>query len=54
MNEAAAVITNHAFEQLGFEELVFSNVVGNTASRRVKESRLLGRKTAEQIEEFPP
>ena len=47
MTEAAAAMTDYAFEQLGFEELIFSNAVGNTAARRVKESRLLGRNTAE-------
>ncbi len=45
MTEATAVTTTFAFEQLGFQKLVFSNAVGNVGSRRVKEkgnARLLG------------
>jgi RimJ/RimL family protein N-acetyltransferase len=37
MTEAVAPITDYAFNKLGFEVLYFSNAVGNTASRRVKE-----------------
>jgi RimJ/RimL family protein N-acetyltransferase len=37
MTEAVAPVTDYAFNNLGFERLVFSNAVGNVASRRVKE-----------------
>lgn len=37
MTEAVAPVTKYAFNKLGFEVLYFSNAVGNTASRRVKE-----------------
>lgn len=37
MTEAVAPVTKFAFEVLGFEKLVFSNALGNTRSRRVKE-----------------
>jgi RimJ/RimL family protein N-acetyltransferase len=37
MTEANYPILNYAFNQLGFEKLVFANAVGNIASRKVKE-----------------
>lgn len=37
MTEAVAPVTEHAFNQLGFDKLVFANAVGNTRSRRIKE-----------------
>jgi [ribosomal protein S5]-alanine N-acetyltransferase len=37
MTEATTVITDHAFDELGFEALIFSNAVGNVRSRRIKE-----------------
>jgi len=37
MTEAVAPIINYAFNELGFEKLVFSNALGNDKSRRVKE-----------------
>ena len=37
MTEAVAPVTEYAFEQLGFETLVFSNARGNDRSRRIKE-----------------
>ena len=37
MTEAVGPVTDYAFNFLGFEKLVFSNAVGNLASRRVKE-----------------
>lgn len=37
MTEAVAPITEYAFTQLGFEELIFSNALGNVKSRRIKE-----------------
>ena len=49
MTEAVAPITDYAFKELGFEVLYFSNALGNTASRRVKEksgATLLGLRPA--------
>ncbi|MFO7539871.1 MAG: GNAT family N-acetyltransferase [Chloroflexota bacterium] len=37
MTEAVTPVVDYAFDQLGFEKLVFSNARGNIASRRVKE-----------------
>lgn len=37
MTEATEPITEHAFNDLDFEKLLFANAVGNRASRRVKE-----------------
>lgn len=37
MTEAVEPIIDHAFHKLGFETLVFSNALGNIASRKVKE-----------------
>lgn len=37
MAEACDSVTDFAFEQLGFEELVFSNALGNERSARIKE-----------------
>jgi len=37
MPEAAEAVNSHAFNELGFERLVFSNAVENKNSRRVKE-----------------
>lgn len=37
MTEAVVPIMDYAFTDLGFEKLVFSNALGNTKSRRVKE-----------------
>lgn len=37
MTEAVVPVTAHAFNDLGFDMLVFTNAVGNTRSRRVKE-----------------
>lgn len=37
MSEAVEPVMDHAFDELGFEKLVFANAVGNKASRRVKE-----------------
>ena len=37
MTEAVVTITSYAFSVLCFERLVFSNAVGNVASRRIKE-----------------
>lgn len=37
MTEAVEPVMDYAFNQLGFEKLVFANAVGNTRSRRVKE-----------------
>lgn len=37
MSEAADAVTDHAFEELGFDKLVLSNALGNERSRRIKE-----------------
>ena len=37
MTEAVFPVMDFAFESLGFNELIFSNAVGNLASRRIKE-----------------
>lgn len=37
MTEAVAPIMDYAFEDLGFEKLIFANAVGNIKSRRIKE-----------------
>ena len=37
MSEACDAITSHAFQELGFQELIFSNAVGNHRSARIKE-----------------
>ena len=37
MTEAVIPVMDYAFDELGFETLVFANAVGNTASRRIKE-----------------
>ena len=37
MTEAVAPITDYAFAELGFDELIFENAVANLRSRRVKE-----------------
>jgi len=45
MTEAVAPVNDFAFDQLGFEKLIFSNAKGNTHSHRVKVktgARLLG------------
>ncbi len=37
MTEAVEPIIDHAFTDLGFERLIFTNAVGNQRSRRIKE-----------------
>lgn len=37
MAEAVTVVNDFAFAQAGFERLIFSNALGNSASRRIKE-----------------
>ncbi len=37
MTEATNAVTAHAFNNLGFENLTFSNALGNLRSRRIKE-----------------
>lgn len=53
MTEACEAVNGFAFEGLGFESLVFSNAVGNLASRRIKEKTgavLLGQRPAEFVD----
>lgn len=37
MTEAVVPVMNYAFDELGFEKLVFANAKGNSKSRRIKE-----------------
>lgn len=37
MTESVKPVMDYAFDQLGFEKLIFTNAVGNSRSRRVKE-----------------
>lgn len=37
MTEALLPLTDYAFNDLGFEKLIFSNALGNNKSRRIKE-----------------
>ena len=37
MTEAVIPITDYAFNELGFQKLIFENAVGNSRSRRIKE-----------------
>ncbi|MCM5511061.1 GNAT family N-acetyltransferase [Vibrio sp. SCSIO 43169] len=37
MTEAAYAVNDYAFNELGFEKLIFSNALGNMRSRKVKE-----------------
>ncbi|QDK37851.1 GNAT family N-acetyltransferase [Bdellovibrio sp. NC01] len=53
MTEAVAPVMDYAFDELGFEVLVFANALGNVGSRRVKEktgARLLGVKPAKFVD----
>lgn len=52
MTEAVEPVTGFAFEKLGFDKLVFTNALGNTRSRRVKEktgARLIDVKPAKFV-----
>lgn len=49
MTEAVQPVMDYAFDRLGFEKLIFSNALGNTRSRRIKEktgARLIGTRPA--------
>ena len=53
MTEAANRVTEHAFTELGFEKLVFSNALGHGPSRRIKEksvARLIGTEPAKFVD----
>jgi ribosomal-protein-alanine N-acetyltransferase len=53
MTEAVTPILDYAFDDLRFEKLIFSNAVGNSRSRRIKEktgARLLRIETAEFVD----
>jgi [ribosomal protein S5]-alanine N-acetyltransferase len=53
MSEAAAAVTDYAFTELGFAELVLANAAGNQRSRRIKEksgARLLGLTPGEYVD----
>lgn len=52
MTEAVETIMDYAFDHLGFEILVFSNALGNSKSRRIKEktgARLVGTRPAKFV-----
>ncbi len=45
MTEAVTAVNDYAFDQLGFDKLIFSNAKGNVPSQRIKEktgARLIG------------
>lgn len=53
MTEAAEAVTDHAFRDLGFDKLIFSNAAGNARSRRVKVkagARLIGIRPAKFVD----
>jgi ribosomal-protein-alanine N-acetyltransferase len=53
MTEAVTPVMNYAFDDLGFETLVFANALGNERSRRVKEktgARLVATKPAKFVD----
>lgn len=53
MSEAVVPVTNHAFDVLGFETLIFNNALGNDRSRRIKEktgARLLRTEPAKFVD----
>jgi len=53
MTEAVEPVMDYAFNQLGFEVLVFANAVGNPGSRRIKEktgARLIGKGPAKFVD----
>lgn len=52
MTESVYPILDYAFDKLGFEKLIFTNAVGNLASRRIKEKtgcQLIGIKPAKFV-----
>ncbi len=53
MTEAVVPVMDYAFDELGFETLVFTNACGNIGSRRVKEktgAQLIGVAPAEFVD----
>lgn len=53
MTEAVTPITDYAFAELGFEELIFENATANQRSRRVKEkmgATLIKTRTAKYVD----
>ena len=53
ITEAVEPTIDYAFSHLGFEKLIFSNALGNTRSRRVKEktgARLIGTRPAKFVD----
>ena len=52
MTEAVEPLMDYAFDHLGFDTLIFSNALGNTKSRRIKEktgARLIGTRPAKFV-----
>ncbi len=53
MTEAVAPVLTYAFHELGFDQLVFSNALGNPKSRRIKlktGARFLGTRPAQHVD----
>jgi ribosomal-protein-alanine N-acetyltransferase len=53
ITEAVEPVMHYAFDQLGFEKLVFTNAVGNIRSARIKQktgARLIGREPAQYVD----
>jgi len=53
MTEAVTPVMDYAFNELGFEKLIFANARGNTRSRRIKEktgARLLRTEPAKYVD----
>ena len=53
MTEAVEPVMQYAFEELGFEKLIFTNAVGNTRSARIKEktgARFICREPAQYVD----
>ena len=53
MTEAVTPVMDYAFNELGFEKLIFANALGNTRSRRIKEktgARLLRTEPAKYVD----
>ena len=53
MTEAVTPVMDYAFNELGFDKLIFSNALGNNKSRRVKEktgARFIGTRAAKFVD----
>ena len=53
MTEVATAVNDFAFNELGFEKLIFSNAISNVRSRRIKEktgAKLIGNRPAKFVD----